>query len=175
MLCWLQRPSSARSGRRRLSPQHTVPILNLIPWTHMHFRAMVFSISLLAPILACASEGLIFAAAYECNADEVNRDMVQTCIGSYPELSTIASDALVRWRARNAVKAKLAKEACESKLQEKARTEAASENNAIRERIANVKKEIRNGLLARLQEEGKNACTEALHQLATGTGAMDLK
>jgi hypothetical protein len=141
----------------------------------MHFRAIVFSISLFAPIMACASEGLIFAAAYECNADEVNRDMVQTCMDSYPELSTVASEALVRWRTRNAVKAKLAKETCESELQEKAKTEAASEIDAFRVQMEDVKKKIRTGFLARLQEEGKNACTAALHQLATGTGAMDLK
>lgn len=141
----------------------------------MYFRAMVFSISLFAPMMACASETLIFAAVYECNADEVNRGMVQTCTDRYPELSTVASEALVRWRARNAVKAKLAKDACESELQEKAKTEAASEINALRERIADVKKKIRNGFLAQLQEDGKSACTGALHQIATGSGAMDLK
>lgn len=67
-------------------------------------------------MMACASEGLIFAAVYECNADEVNRDMVQTCTDRYPELSTVSFEALVKWRARNAVKAKLAKVACESEL-----------------------------------------------------------
>ena len=141
----------------------------------MYCRAIVFSISLFAPMMACASDGIIFAAVYECNADEVNRDMVQTCMDSYPELSTIASEALVRWRARNAVKAKLTKEACESELQEKAKSEAASELDAVRAQMADVKKKIRNGFLARLQEEGKNACTVTLHQLARGTGAMDLK
>lgn len=141
----------------------------------MYFRAIVFSVSLFASMMACASEGLIFAAVYECNADEVNRDMVQTCMDGYPELSTVASEALVRWRARNAVKAKLAKEVCESELLEKAKTEGASEIDAVRAQMADVKKKIRNGFLARLQEEGKNACNGALHQLATGTGAMDLK
>jgi hypothetical protein len=141
----------------------------------MYFRAIVFSISLLAPMMARASEGLILAAVYECNADEVNRDMVQTCMGRYPELSMIASDALVRWRIRNAVKAKLAKDACESDLQEKAKTEAAYKIGALRGQMADLVKKIRNAFVEQLQEEGEIACTSALHQLATGTGAMDLK
>ena len=141
----------------------------------MYYRAIVFSISLFSPMMAYASEALIFAAVYECNADEVNRGMVQTCTDRYPELSMAASGALVKWRARNAVKAQLAKEACESELQEKAKTEAASEINTVRERIADVKKKIRNGFLAQLQADGKSACTGALHQIATGSGSMDLK
>ena len=92
----------------------------------------------------------------------------------YPELSTVASEALGRWRARNAVKAKLAKEVCESELLEKAKTENPSEIDAFWAQMADVKKKIRNGFLARLQEEGKNSCTEALRELATDTGAMDL-
>jgi hypothetical protein len=166
------RPEAAASVHR-----HTLKIHFLFPsfWNHMYLRTIVFSISLFSPIIACASEGLIFAAVYECNADEVNREMVQTCTDTYPELSPLASDAMGKWRARNSVKAKRAKDACESDLQEKAKTEAPSEIEAVRTRMADVKREIRIGFLTRLQEDGKKECTEALHQLATGTGAMDLR
>lgn len=127
----------------------------------MYLRSLVLSILLFAPMAARASDALIFAAVYECHADEVNRDMAEACKRTFPELSAIASDALAIWRARNADKAKQIAATCEP---------AAFQAQALK-----VKEAIRTGFLAQMRERGKSACVVALEQLSTGAGAMDLK
>jgi hypothetical protein len=142
----------------------------------MQLRAIsVFTVSMICPMVACASEGLFLVAIYDCYADDVNREMAQTCVAKYPGLSTSAAEALAKWRARNAVKAQHKKGACEAELREVEKTMVASEIADVREQVAKARREIREGLLVSLRNEGQAACVSALHQVATGDGAIDLR
>lgn len=141
----------------------------------MKLRKLLFVIGLLFPATVFASEAIVYAAVYECNADEVNQALVETCSDSYPELFTAASEAMREWRGRNSAKARLAKESCEVELRAKETGTTQTEMNAIRSQMSNIKSEIRRNFYAQLQSDGKGVCIEALHHLASGSGAMDFK
>lgn len=141
----------------------------------MHFRKIVLIGCILAPVVAWASEALIYAAVYECNADEINQALVADCSATYPSLSGDAVESLRKWRNRNTAKAKLAKNNCESELSDKGKSVTPAEVEAFRSQISNIKSDIRKDFLARLQRGGETVCIDALHQLETGSGAMDLK
>ncbi|WP_431477705.1 hypothetical protein [Massilia eburnea] len=141
----------------------------------MHFRKIVFVCCFLAPVAAWASDALIYAAVYECNADEINQALVTDCSATYPSLSVDAAEALRKWRNRNTAKAKLAKNACESELSFKGGNVTPAEVEAFQSKISNIKSDIRKDFLARQQSGGEAVCIDALHLLETGSGAMDLK
>lgn len=122
-----------------------------------------------------ASEGLIYAAVYECDADDVNRNFVDACSNRYPELSGVASEAISKWRARNSIKAKRAKDSCDAELKRKSITAAGSEAGLVQARIAEIKAEINANFVAELKTKGKGACVDALQQLSEGTGLIDFK
>jgi hypothetical protein len=138
-------------------------------------RLNLCGLLLLIPVAVSASEAMIYAAVYECDAEAVNQDLVEACSSQYPELSTHASAAFAKWRSRNSIKANLAKEACAVDLQEKAKHAPASEIDLVRKLMADTRANIRNDFQARFRNEGKRACAEALGQLEAGGGAMDFK
>jgi hypothetical protein len=74
-----------------------------------------------------------------------------------------ASDALARWRDRNAVRASAAREACFADPLDRSKTVSADEVSAARKPIAETKAEISAGFRRRMHTEGKPACTAALH------------
>jgi len=140
----------------------------------MQFRSFLLGISLFAPSMAFASEGLIYAFVYECGADDVNQNMVQACSTRYPDLSAAASEAISKWRTRNSDRAKRAKDACDAELQKMSKAEAVSEVS-VRTRMAEIKAEINANFVAELQRNGRRTCVDALQQLSEGGGLIDFK
>ena len=139
------------------------------------YRHAIACIALLAPTATTASEALIYAAIYECHADEINQDLARICSDTFPAMSSDAADALSKWRSRNSIRAQQEKDSCENELHEKERSARKSETETVRGKISNGMDEIRQGLFANLKSRGKDFCIEALHQLAVGSGAVDIK
>jgi hypothetical protein len=130
---------------------------------------------LLAPSLAGASDGMVYAAAYGCQADAINQDLVDTCSAKFPALTPSAQNAIASWRSRNAVKAKQAHEACEAQIRELTSTAPADELAQFRQQMDGLRFDIKMDFQMRAQQEGENACVAALGQLDSGSGAMDFK
>ena len=138
-------------------------------------RLTLFTLLAIVSTASNASDALTYAFAYECNADQVNQDMVEACSRAYPELATPASRAYDAWRSRNAVKAKLAYEACSIDLKQKSKSGTRSESAGPEKMVANIQDEIRLIVRANIRENGPEFCIEALNQLEQGSGAIDLK
>lgn len=66
--------------------------------TAMDIRSALSAFLLLVPIVSTASEGMIYKAVYECQADEINRVMVEACSSRFPELANPGDEALPAWR-----------------------------------------------------------------------------
>ena len=130
---------------------------------------------LLAPAAAGASDGMVYAAAYGCQADAINQDLVDTCTSKFPALTPNAQNAIASWRSRNAVKAKQAHEACEVQIRELSGNTAADEIARFRQQMDGLRFDIKMDFQMRAQQEGENACVAALGQLDSGSGAMDFK
>jgi hypothetical protein len=140
----------------------------------MLIRPFLYAVLLSAPGIAAASDGLILGMVYQCDADAINRDMIEACSVEFPDLAPQANDAYASWRERNAVKASAAKKACFSNLAEKADTASADETAAVNKLMADAKTEIRTGFETRMRSEGKPACVASLKQLNTAGGPLDI-
>lgn len=125
-----------------------------------------------APTLALASEGMIYGAVYECDARAVNEEMAMTCSRAFPELGADVSNALASWLERNADKAQSAKQACAAELD--AIPAADGGKDRLRESIAKIRADIRIDFQKQIDQAGKAACIDALRQLKTPRGPLDL-
>jgi len=79
------------------------------------------------------------------------------------------------WLTRNSTKAAATENACEQELRARAASNSKLDVDAVRKQMNDLKKEIRNNFLARVQVEGAGACDKSLRQLETANGAIDLK
>jgi hypothetical protein len=130
---------------------------------------------LLAPGVAGASDAMIYAAAYGCQADAINQDLVDSCTSKFPELTPSAQEAIANWRSRNAVKAKQAHETCEVQITELAGNAAGDELAQFRQQMQGLRFDIKMDFQMRAEQEGESACVAALGQLNSGGGAMDFQ
>jgi hypothetical protein len=125
-----------------------------------------------APALSAASEGMMAGAVYACDARAVNEEMVTACSRAFPTSSADASNALASWLERNAAKAESAKQTCADELDAIPATDG--ENERLRESIARIRADIRTDFQERIEREGQAACSDALRQLKTAHGPLDL-
>lgn len=127
-------------------------------------------ILLLTPSLAGAADGMDYTTAYRCQADATNQDLVDTCSASFPELTQSAAEAISHWRSRNAVKAKLAHDACEA--ENKGPSEEATQ---FRLQMNGLRFDLKTDFKLRTEDEGQSACVAALEQLDTGDADLDFE
>ena len=106
----------------------------------MSIRVNLFGLLLFMPMAVFASDAIIYAVVYECDSESVNQDLVQICSGQYPQ-------ALTKWRDRNSIKARIAKDRCAVDLQERAKDISGGEVEAIRKMIEETRANIRNKFL----------------------------
>jgi hypothetical protein len=129
---------------------------------------------LLVPVSSIASEALAYVAVYECNADEINQDLVETCSTQFPELSHEANDALSAWRQRNQAKAEAAHRSCERELSEKSKNAPVDDTNKFYAFVTDIKTKIHSNLVADMREKGPAPCIEAFTQLKTPGPQTDI-
>jgi hypothetical protein len=125
-----------------------------------------------APAVSSASEGMMYGAVYGCDARAVNAEIVAVCSRAFPELSSEASNALASWLERNADKAESARQTCAAELD--AIPASEGENERLRESIARIRADIRTNFQKNIDRDGKAACLDALRQLKTAHGPLDL-
>jgi hypothetical protein len=121
-------------------------------------RPILAAFFFLVPVFSLASEAMIYGLVYECDAEEINRDMVEMCSSRFPDLSREANDALSAWRDRNLEKA-----------------DAKGDLQAFRTLIANTKTEIRSGFQDKIEKDGMAPCLDAFRQLKTSRGPLDIR
>ena len=139
----------------------------------MSIKITLFATLLVASPLAGATDGLNYAAAYGCQADAINQDLVDSCTARFPELTPSAQEAIANWRSRNAVKAKLAHETCEAQIKELPTTTPVDDLTRFRQQMEGMRLDIKMDFQMRAEQEGQSACVAALGQLSSGSGAMD--
>ena len=125
---------------------------------------------LLAPVAATAADGMNYAAAYGCQADAINQDLVETCSARFPELTQSAADAMSHWRSRNAIKASAAHDLCIA--QHQGPSEEASQ---FRQQMDGLRFDLKTDFQVRTEDEGTSACIAALEQLDRGDADMDFE
>ena len=130
---------------------------------------------LCVPMTAGAFDGMNPAAGYECRADAVNQDRVDTCIARFPALTSRAHEAMAGWRGRNAVKAKMAQDACEAENKTLSTPPSAAELAQTRQLWDELLAEINTAFQDRVQREGPGACIATLEQLGRDGGTMDFR
>ena len=140
----------------------------------MHIRSALSAFLLLVPVVSTASEGMIYAAVYGCEADEINRVMVEACSSRFPGLAKQADEALAAWRDRNLAKANAAAKACSTGLIESAKNASTSEREAFRKMIADKKAEMFASYEADIRKQGVAVCRETLTQLQTAGGPLEI-
>ena len=139
----------------------------------MHIRSIPLALFLLVPVISIASEGMVYVAVYECEADDINRVMVEACSSQFPDLSKQANEALAAWRKRNAAKASAAKEACAN--MEDSENASTSDRNAFRRLITDKKAEILSSFTADIRRQGATPCREAIRQLQAVGGPLEIR
>jgi len=137
-------------------------------------RSILALCLLLSPAISIASEALAYVSVYECNADEINQDLVEMCSTQFPELSHEAEDALSAWRERNLTKTDAASKACARELSEKSKKASVDDTSKVYAFIVDIKTKIHSTFLAKIQQKGRAPCLEAYTQLKTPGGPMDI-
>jgi hypothetical protein len=140
----------------------------------MHIRSVLPALLLLVPVASIASEGMIYGAIYQCDADEINRVIAAACSSRFPGLSKQADEALAAWRDRNLAKANAATKACSNELSAIAASTSANDFEVGRKRMADFKAEMFSNFEAEIQKPGVAPCHEALKQLQTAAGPLDI-
>lgn len=140
----------------------------------MHIRSVLPALLFLVPVASMASEGMIYGMVYECEADEINRVMVGTCTSRFPGLAKDADAALAAWRDRNLDKANAARKACSNEFSAAAASVSASDLEAVRKRIADIKAEMFSNFEAEIRKRGIAPCHEALKQLQQADGPLEI-
>lgn len=140
----------------------------------MSIRLTLAAFFFLVPVISLASEGMIYGFVYQCDAEEINRNMVDMCSSQFPDLSLKANDALSDWRDRNLAKANAAKKTCSRDLSEKSKHASKDDLEAFRMLMANTEAEIRSGFQAKIQKKGVAPCLDAFNQLKAPGGPLDI-
>ncbi|SDF33656.1 hypothetical protein SAMN05428966_114145 [Massilia sp. PDC64] len=141
----------------------------------MQIRSVLSALLFLVPVASIASEGMIYGFVYECEADEINRVMIETCTSRFPGLANEADAALAAWRDRNLDKANAARKACSNELSAAAASMSASDLEAARKRVADIRAEMLSGFEAEIRKRGIAPCREALKQLQQADGPLEIR
>lgn len=141
----------------------------------MSLPCKLAALLLLAPLTAGATDAMNYAAAYSCQADAINQDLVDSCTARFPALTPSAQEAIAHWRSRNAVKAKQAHETCEAQIKELAGNKLDDELAQFRQQMEGMRLDIKMDFQMRAEQEGESACVVALEQLGNGDGAMEFE
>lgn len=141
----------------------------------MQIRSVLPALLFLVPVASMASEAMMYGFVYQCEADEINRVMVETCTRLFPGLSKEADVALAAWRDRNLARANAAKQACSSDPGAAAEHVSASDLEVVRKRMADIKTEIFSNFEAEIRKRGMAPCHEALKQLETAGGPLEIR
>ena len=141
----------------------------------MFVRSILSACLLSATALASASDGMLYVAVYECNAEEINRNMVETCSREFPALSAEADKALTAWRGRNLAKANAARDKCARERSEASKRPRAPNGPDAGQLMADAKAEMSAGFEARIQTEGEAACLRSIKQLGQAGGPVDIR
>lgn len=165
------RPGADVRCRLKSSIEHLFVNLTVAMSIRLFLSAFVF----VAPVSAFASEGMIYGFVYECDAEKINRNMVEMCSGQFPNLSTQANDAFAAWRDRNFAKANAAKKACSPFLSDKSKNASANDRRAVSKLNADAQAEMHFSFHAKVRKEGAAACLEAFNQLKTVGGPLDIR
>lgn len=143
--------------------------------TAMHIRSALPALLFLVPVASMASEALIYGLVYECEAEEINRVMVETCTTRFPGLSKEADVALAAWRDRNLAKANAARQACAGDLSTAERYASPNDVEAVRKSAADIKAQMFSGFETDIRKRGLAACRDALKQLQTVGGPLEMR
>jgi hypothetical protein len=141
----------------------------------MQIRSVLPALLFLVPVASIASEGMIYGAIYQCDADEINRVMVDTCTSRFPGLAKEADVTLAAWRDRNLDKANAVRKACSNEFSAAAASVSASDLEAVRKRMADIKAEIFSNFEAEIRKRGIEPCHEALKQLQQAVGPLEIR
>ena len=141
----------------------------------MSVRSILAAFLFLAPAASQASDALIYAFVYECDAMQINQDMVEMCSSQFPDLSPKASDALLRWLDRNRANADAAKNECTRQLDEESKSASADKRQAIRTLITDTKAKIHSNFQDEIREKGQEACLKAFEMLKDPAGTMNIR
>lgn len=142
----------------------------------MRARWMFLALLSVVSHAAIASEGLKYAAAYECQAMSINQAMTKVCATQHPQLADRAARAYTSWLTRNAEKAAAAIKVCNAQMQQFS-TEGSTKIDAafIQRQMDGMKRDIIASFKAKLAKDGVGVCEDALGQLETVGGPVDFK
>lgn len=141
----------------------------------MLIRSLLPAFLFLVPVASTASDGMIYGAVYECEADEINRVMVEACSSRFPELAKQAGEALGAWRDRNLAKANAAAKACSTGISPAAENASTSDRETVRRLITDTKAEMFASFEAEIRKQGAAPCREAIKQLQTVGGPLEIR
>ncbi len=111
-----------------------------------------------APLTVAASEGLIYAAVYTCNATELTEALVAACIAMNPSMTDRFSSALIAWKERNATAAANARKLYVSEMRKRFPSEEQFQQ--VAELIKELKRESLDAIERNVKSE--DACPQAL-------------
>lgn len=100
--------------------------------------------------------------------------MVEACSSRFPELAKHGDEALAAWRDRNLAKANAAAKACSTSISASAENASATAREAVRRLIADTKAEMSANFEAEIRKQGAVVCREALKQLQTVRGPLEI-
>lgn len=141
----------------------------------MRFRLVASVLAMAVSTSVYASEGLIYGAVYECDAKSINQGMTQACASQFPKMAKRANDAYQAWLVHNSKKADLSAIACKQEMHAWEAVHSASEVDAMRRKMDDLKMEMRASFQSSLLTEGEAVCDSALRQLETGSSGVEIR
>lgn len=117
----------------------------------------------MTPVLnACASEGLLYAALYYCNAEVVNQMVVRICSAKHPQWAPRSEKAFAVWSSRFGARAVLAAKKCETEFEKGA---VADESAKYQSKLTEIRSKWLSDIEASLTSEAASTCEAALSGL----------
>ena len=142
---------------------------------YMSVRPILAAFLFAVPVISHASPALFYLYVYECDAVDINRDMVDMCSARFPDLSFKANEAFVAWRDRNLANADAARQRCARELDEESKNAPADRIQAFRTLIPDAKAEIHSNFQDQIREKGPAACLDAFDMLKNPAGTMNIR
>lgn len=126
-----------------------------------------------------ASEGLFYFAAYQRNAVDVNKQMVEVCVTEFPNSNKKAASAYASWLSRVSSHAAKAASECKSvwskhEVQENG-VKSASDITTFSKKITEATNQMVEAFRAKVRAKGNSVCDETFHQLETGSPLVDVQ
>jgi hypothetical protein len=117
-----------------------------------------------------ASEGLLYAGLYYCNAETVNKMVVRVCSARHPLLALRSERAFATWMSRFGEKAIAAAKKCDTEFGKPAGVE---DLEAFRSNFAKVRDKWLSDIETNLTAETANSCEAAVSGLENGSKLED--